>query len=175
MYVNVGSSQPVDLLQQTCPGCLAKISQKINALSADQKHMAQQFESELDQLQKSVSNLKAEVTHVNPRSGMVRLKISSASSAVGASEASNAVNTKLDHDPEFDESGFKKGANRARNMRDKKYGAFPNRWVDKDTVEAFADHIYGPNPTTLDRKGIEREGYFTMAKIHSGMLYYINL
>jgi hypothetical protein len=175
MYVNIGSSQPVDMLQQTCPGCLAKIAQKINALSADQKHMAQQFESELDHLQQSVSKLKAEVTHVNPRSGMLKLKIASAPSPSGASDASNAVNTKLDHDPEFDESGFKKGANRARNMRDKKYGAFPNRWVDKDTVEAFTDHIYGPNPTTLDRKGVEREGYFTMAKIHSGMFYYINL
>jgi hypothetical protein len=137
--------------------------------------MAQQFESELDHLQQSVSKLKAEVTHVNPRSGMLKLKIASAPSPSGASDASNAVNTKLDHDPEFDESGFKKGANRARNMRDKKYGAFPNRWVDKDTVEAFTDHIYGPNPTTLDRKGVEREGYFTMAKIHSGMFYYINL
>jgi hypothetical protein len=178
MYVNIGSAnaQPVDLLQQTCPGCLAKISKKIQALSVDQQHMAEHFETELDHLQKSVSLLNAEITHVNPRSGLVRvIKSAPVQLSNGASEASNAVNTQATHDPEFDESGFKKGADRARNMRDKKYGAFPNRWVDKDTVEAFADHIYGPNPTTLDRKGVEREGYFTMAKIHSGMFYYINL
>jgi hypothetical protein len=180
MFVNNGSAraQPLDLLQQTCPGCLAKISKKINALSADQRHMALQFESELTQLQQSVSKLKAEITHVNPRSGLVRViksDVLKSASPAGASEAAIAVSTQSTHDPEFDESGFKKGANRARNMRDKKYGAFPNRWVDKDTVEAFADHIYGPNPTTLDRKGVEREGYFTMAKIHSGMFYYINL
>ena len=171
MYVNIGSAQPVDLLQKSCPGCLATISKRLNSLSTDQQHMAQQFESELHQLQVSVANLKAEVSHVNPRSGLVRV----VAPASGASEAANAVSTLVNHDPEFDESGFKKGANRARNMRDKKYGAFPNRWVDKDTVEAFADHIYGPNPTTLDRKGVEREGSFTMAKIHSGMFYYINL
>jgi len=165
MYVGMGSSQPVDLLQQTCPGCLAKISAKINALSSDQKQMAQQFESELDRLQRSVSLLKSEVTHVNPRSGLVVIKQAAASPAVVPAK----------HDSEYDESGFKKGANRARNMRDKKYGAYADRAVDKDTVEAFVDHIYGPNPTTLDRKGVEREGYFTMAKIHSGMFYYINL
>jgi len=163
MYVGMGSSQPVDLLQRSCPNCLAKISAKINALSSDQKHMAQQFESELNRLQRSVALLKSEVAHVNPRSGLVVIK-----KALSAAAPAN-------HDSEFDESGFKKGANRARNMRDKKYGAFANRAIDKDTVEAFADHIYGPNPTTLDRKGVEREGYFTMAKIHSGNFYYINL
>jgi len=142
--------------------------------------MAQQFEVELDHLQHSVSMLKSEIARVNPRSGLVRV-IKSASLTPTAAplpspvRSSVIVNTPVDHDSEYDESGFKKGANRAKNMRDKKYGAFPNRWVDKDTVEAFTDHIYGPDPTTLDRKGVEREGYFTIAKIHSGMFYYINL
>jgi hypothetical protein len=176
MYVNIGSAQPVDLLQRSCPECLAKISKKLNSLTSDQHHMAQQFESELQQLQMSVANLRAEVSHVNPRSGLVKVVVPKVVVPIdGASDASKAVSTLVNHDPEYDESGFKKGANRARNMRDKKYGAFPNRWVDKDTVEAFTDHIYGPLATTLDRKGVEREGSFTMAKIHSGMFYYINL
>ena len=165
MYVGMSSSQPVDLLQQNCPDCLKKISAKINALSSAQRNMAEQFESELSRLQRSVALLKSDVTHINPRSGMVVIR----------KALSHAAAAPVNHDPETDSSGFKKGANRARNMRDKKYGAYPDRAVDKDTVEAFVDHIYGPNPTTLDRKGVEREGYFTMAKIHSGMYYYINL
>ena len=74
MYVGMSSSQPVDLLQQNCPDCLKKISAKINALSSAQRNMAEQFESELSRLQRSVALLKSDVTHINPRSGMVVIR-----------------------------------------------------------------------------------------------------